>query len=218
MFKMTRPEAIIFDFDGVILDSADIKLRAYMAVYANEDPTKLKKLLEHARLHGGVTRRTKFQYYERELFGRSRDADAIDALCKRYSEIVFDAVLKCPFVEGAEQLLKRASGKVRMHVVSGTPHDELRQIIEARGLTHFFQTIHGAPAIKRDAFDQIAKDEGCERSRLLAIGDSMTEYDAASALGIAFLGIVPMGDDNPFPLDTPVLPTLQNAEKMLHIE
>jgi beta-phosphoglucomutase-like phosphatase (HAD superfamily) len=31
------PKVIIFDFDGVILDSADIKLRGYIMIYAAED-------------------------------------------------------------------------------------------------------------------------------------------------------------------------------------
>jgi phosphoglycolate phosphatase-like HAD superfamily hydrolase len=211
------PKAIIFDFDGVILDSADIKLRAYTTVYKDEDPAKLRKLVEHAQLHGGVTRRIKFEHYERELFGRSGDAETVDALCRRYSEIVFDAVLRCPFIEGAQQLLEHAAGKVAMHVVSGTPHDELRHIIEARGLSHFFHTICGAPAEKRIAFDTIVKDEGCDRSRVLAVGDSMTEYEAARDAGIGFLGVVAAGADNPFPSEVPVVPTLRNADKILKI-
>lgn len=215
---MMSPKVIIFDFDGVILDSADIKLRAYTTVYKDEESAKLKKLVEHAQLHGGVTRRIKFEYYERELFGRPGDAKTVDALCRRYSEIVFDAVMKCPFIEGAQQLLERADGKVAMHVVSGTPQDELGRIVEARGLAHFFRSVRGAPAKKRDAFDAITRDEGYERSRVLAVGDSMTEYEAARDVGIAFLGVIPAGIDNPYPANVLVLPTLRNVETVLTIE
>jgi hypothetical protein len=115
------PKVIIFDFDGVILDSANIKLRVYSAIYSGEDAKKLAALIVHSQLHGGITRRIKFEYYEREFFGRNGDPASIEALCQRYSDIVFKAVLACPFIEGAEQLLRGASGKVAMHVVSGTP-------------------------------------------------------------------------------------------------
>jgi beta-phosphoglucomutase-like phosphatase (HAD superfamily) len=54
------PKVIIFDFDGVILDSAAIKLQAYSDIYAREDPDKLPLLVEHATYHGGITRRAKF--------------------------------------------------------------------------------------------------------------------------------------------------------------
>ena len=41
------PKVIIFDFDSVILDSADIKLRAYSTIYSGEDPKRLGLLLSH---------------------------------------------------------------------------------------------------------------------------------------------------------------------------
>src|SRR5262249_14784034 len=111
------PKVIIFDLDGVILDSADIKLQGYKTIYANEDPQKLAALVEHCVLHGGITRRKKFAHYEREFFGRSGDRESVEALCRRYSDLVLKAVLACPFIDGAEQLLERARAKVQMHLV-----------------------------------------------------------------------------------------------------
>jgi beta-phosphoglucomutase-like phosphatase (HAD superfamily) len=55
------PKVIIFDFDGVILNSANIKLRAYSAIYSDEDPKKLTTLIAHSQLHGGITRRMKLE-------------------------------------------------------------------------------------------------------------------------------------------------------------
>ena len=46
------PKVIIFDFDGVILDSAGLKLRAYPQVYANEDADKVSAIDEYSTLHG----------------------------------------------------------------------------------------------------------------------------------------------------------------------
>ena len=212
------PKVIIFDFDGVILDSANIKLRAYSAIYSGEDPKKLAALISHSQLHGGITRRTKFEYYEREFFGRNGDPASVEALCQRYSDIVFKAVLACPFIEGAEQLLRRASGKVAMHVVSGTPDSELHQVIQERGLAQFFRSVRGAPATKRDAFHRITTDEGFARKDMLVIGDSITEYMAAQDVGIPFLGILPAAIENPFPASVQVWPTLRDAEKRLRIE
>jgi phosphoglycolate phosphatase-like HAD superfamily hydrolase len=212
------PKVIIFDLDGVILDSADIKLQGYKTIYANEDPRKLAALVEHCVLHGGVTRRTKFALYEREFFGRSGDHESVEALCRRYSDLVLQAVLGCPFIDGAERLLHRARGKVRMHLVSATPDNELQDVVRERGLAPFFRTVRGAPATKQDSFDRIVKEEECALVEALAIGDSMTEFLAAQNVGIPFLGIVARGIANPFPAAVPVWPTLQNAEKRLRIE
>jgi hypothetical protein len=62
------PAAFIFDFDGEVLDSAQIKVDAYVKIYADENPVKVRELVRHAHLHGGTTRRVKFAQYERDLF------------------------------------------------------------------------------------------------------------------------------------------------------
>ena len=183
-----RPQAIIFDFDGVILDSAGIKLDAYATIYADEDPAQVAELMRHARLHGGTTRRTKFAHYERALFGRSGDAASVERLSERYTRLVLGAVLRSAFIEGAQALLAAAQDKVDMHVVSGTPDAELRLVIAERGLAPFFGTVWGAPATKVAAFGRILRDHRYDPARVVAIGDAMTECWAAQELGIAFLG------------------------------
>jgi phosphoglycolate phosphatase-like HAD superfamily hydrolase len=211
------PEVIIFDFDGVIIDSADIKLRAYTTIYADEDPAKLKELTLHATLHGGITRRDKFITYERDFFGRAADAQTIDLLCRRYSDLVYAAVIACPFIRGAIELLDVTLGKVPMHVVSGTPETELIRVVEDRKLTRYFKTVRGAPAKKPDAFAQIVRNQGCRPAAALAVGDSMTEYLAAKDLGIPFLGVAPKNAENPFPEGVFVLPSLVDACRVLAV-
>jgi len=108
-------------------------------------------------------------------------------------------------------------GKVDMHLVSGTPYDELRSIVEKRGLARFFQSLHGAPASKLGAFREILASGSHNPAGVLAIGDAMTEYLAANELGIAFLGIVPEGADNLFPANVTIRPSLVAADELLRI-
>ena len=211
------PKVIIFDFDGVILDSAGLKLRAYPQVYANEDADKVSAIIRHAEYHGGITRRVKFEYYEREIFGRSGDAASVDALCRRYFDIVFEGVLRCAFIDGALELLDRAAGKVRMHVISGTPDGELNEVVRERALARYFVTVRGAPATKRERFQQILSEEGCRPAEALAIGDSMTEFEAARDSCIPFLGLGPPTDQILFLPSSWVWPALAQAGSRLAI-
>jgi beta-phosphoglucomutase-like phosphatase (HAD superfamily) len=215
-FLPAPPQAIIFDFDGVILDSAGIKLDAYATIYADEDPARLAELMRHAQLHGGTTRRTKFAHYERALFGRSGDAESVERLSQRYTALVLDAVLRSAFIPGAQALLAAAKDKVDMHVVSGTPDEELRLAIAERALTPFFKTVWGAPATKVEAFGRILRDHRYQASRVVAIGDAMTECWAAQELGIRFLGIAAPGSTQ-FPPDIPTEPSLENVGALLGI-
>src|SRR5262249_11263890 len=99
--------------------------------------------------------------------------------------------------------------------VSGTPQDELRRIVEARGLAPFFKSVLGAPTTKPEAFAGILRGSGYAAQDVLAVGDSMTEFWAAEELGIPVLGIVAEQSTTQFPATVPTLPSLKNAAVLL---
>ena len=202
-----RPRALLLDFDGVIVESVTIKIDAFSDVYA-EEPPEHHTLIEHyQRVHGGVGRTLKFRHFER-LFGREPNDERVEYLSNEYAKRVYEAVVSCPYVDGAEAFLRAVHGKSNMHVISGTPHDELVDICRRRGIEHFFTSIHGSPETKRDTFRHIVAGYAYEPSTLLAIGDATTECDAARELGVAFLGVVADPALNPFGADVPVVTNL----------
>lgn len=204
-----RPAALFLDFDGVIVQSVRLKIDAFLHIYAGEDPEKLAAVLAHQRAHGGVTRRLKFRHYERHVFGRDADDERIEHLSRRYTQLVHDAVLACPFVVGAREFLEQAHGRTNLHVISGTPIEELADIVRRRDLARFFTSLHGAPETKREAFARILAAHDYEPGEVLAIGDATTELEAARSTGVAFVGIVPGGESDPFPAEVPRLASLE---------
>lgn len=209
------PTAILFDFDGVIVDSARLKIQAYAAIYADEDPVKVSQAMRHQEINGGVTRRATLAYFERSLFGRSGDAESVERLAIRFRQIVQDAVVACPFIAGAQTLLQRAHGRIDMHLISGTPHDELVEIVRARSLEHFFKSIVGAPTRKTEAFSRILEDGRYRAEETVAVGDSMTECEAALALGIPFLGLTAPDSARFFPDGIVTRPSLLDVDRLL---
>jgi phosphoglycolate phosphatase len=203
--------ALLFDFDGVIVESAALKTSAYSTVYAGEDPAALAEVLDYQRRHGGLGRYEKFAHFEHAVFGRAADAAAIDRLAAAYHNVVFEAVLACPFVAGAQEFLRFALGRVDMHLISGTPQDELVDIVERRRLSRYFASVHGAPTSKRAAFERILVENGYAAAATVAVGDATTEFVAAQELGIHFVGIVAPGSASPFPA---AVPTLANLEQL----
>ena len=213
-----RPDALLLDFDGVILDSVPIKIDAFLKIYANEPPEKLQAVFDHQRAHGGVTRRVKFRHFETQVFGRTVTDEIIESLSASYTRLVHEAVLTCPFIPGARELLECAHGRAAMHVISGTPHEELADIVNRRGLAPYFATLHGAPATKLDAFREIVSTRGYLPHRVLAIGDATTEFLAATELGIPFLGVTPAGEPATFPAGVPVVASLEGVATVLGFE
>lgn len=203
-----QPQVLLLDFDGVIVDSVKLKVDAYLTIYAGESPDKLAAVLDYQRRHAGETRRVKFRHFEATLFGRPVTHESIEALSREYTRLVHEAVLQCALIHGAGEFLDAARGAATMHVVSGTPHDELTDIVLRRGLAPYFASWHGAPATKPVAVRELAMAAGVRREQMLAIGDGTTEFDAAAALGIPFLGVVPPDEPSPFPSHVPVVASL----------
>lgn len=199
---------LLLDFDGVVVDSMALKVAAYLQIYAHESAEHHEAILAYQRSHAGETRRLKFRHFEAELFGRPATDEAIEALSAEYTRRVHDAVIACPLVAGAGEFLDCAIGQTVMHVVSGTPHEELEDIVRRRHLARYFASLHGAPATKPDTFRQLLQASRQAPDRVLAIGDGTTEYDAAIAAGIPFLGVVPPHEVSPFPAGVPVVASL----------
>jgi phosphoglycolate phosphatase len=203
-----RPRALLLDFDGVVVESVTIKIDAFFDVYADVTPEQHAQIEAYQRIHGGVGRALKFRHFEKVLYGRDADDERIRYLSNEYAKRVYEAVVACPYVDGAEEFLRAAHGKTDMHVISGTPVDELVNICRRRNIADLFTGIRGAPETKRDAFRHIVEQHGYDPETLLAIGDATTERDAARELGIAFLGVVADPAKNPFSADVPTIPNL----------
>ena len=63
---MSRFDALILDFDGVVLQSVDVKTRAFTELYAEHGPEVVAKVVAHHLVHGGVSRYEKFRLMGRE--------------------------------------------------------------------------------------------------------------------------------------------------------
>lgn len=211
----TPPKAIIFDFDGVILDSANVKTQAFADCYAGAEAAKLAEIIAYQQRHGGIGRREKFAYFERALFDRPADPGTLDMLCRRFAELTDTALLEAPFITGAEQALDALYGRMPLHLVSGMPEAELVALLARRDLARFFASVAGAPRHKLDEFRRILGEESLAPQEVLAVGDSVTEYDAARALGIPFLAIVAPGAPDFFPADLPRQPDLTRLLALL---
>ncbi len=193
-------QAVFFDFDGVIVDSHHVKTRAFAALYADDHPEIVEQVIAYHNAHGGVSRHRKFEYFETALLGRTPAPERLAYLAERFAEAVVEEVVASPEIEGAEALLQAlALRRIPCVVASGTPEDELRMIVERRGLLRYFHDVRGAPAEKADILAESIEAMGLDARACLMIGDAMTDYHAAMNTNVPFLGVVAAGAASPFP-------------------
>lgn len=200
-------KAVIFDFDGVLVESVDVKTRAFAEMYRSYGGEIERAVISYHLEHGGRSRHEKFRHYEEQLLGQPLSSDREKKLADTFSRKVKEAVVDAPFVPGAYQFLLNYHEKLSLFVASGTPEEELKEIISRRDMSRFFVSIHGAPARKAEIIRNICELNGFNSNFVLMVGDSRTDYEGAAAAGVSFIGRVP-GNKPVFPSHIPVIPDL----------
>jgi len=183
----TAIRAIVFDFDGVILESAEVKTEAFVELYAAYGPDIVDGVRAHHLANLGISRFKKFAWIAEHLLHEPLDQAGLDALGKRFAVLALAKVLSSPFVPGAEQALIELAPRYKLFVASGTPHDELAMIVERRGLGPYFVEVHGSPSGKPEIVHGIMARHGLSNDEIVFVGDGTSDHDAALATRVQFL-------------------------------
>lgn len=187
MKLLADTQACFFDFDGVLVDSVNIKTQAYMKIFAEHGPESVALIRTYHLEHGGVDRFRKITHVLNQT-GRYSDEER-DRLAAAFQTAVVDAVIAAPeLVEGRRLLDQAREQGIDCHVVSGTPQDELQLIVERRGLKAAFRSINGSPRKKTQILNELIAGQDYERDRCLMIGDAHTDFTAAQEVGVWFFG------------------------------
>jgi len=186
----------------VLAESAAIKSDAFKSLYEEYGAPVLSQAMAYHSRHEGISRVRKIEYCHKHFLGIEPDRRQLDGLCRRYSEAVKKAVIDCPWVEGAKPLLQAVSDRIDCFIVSGTPGNELKDIVKARNMGSFFKGVYGSPRLKEDIVSDVLKRFHYDVNACVFIGDAMTDYDAAKILNMNFIGRVFPGKKSPFPEGT----------------
>src|SRR5256712_13190101 len=103
--------AIAYDFDGVLVESVEVKTRAFARLFNTEGPDAVRKILDYHLKNGGVSRFEKFKTIYRSILKRPLSEEQFRSLCERFSELVVDEVVAASWVDGAEGLLIPHQGR-----------------------------------------------------------------------------------------------------------
>lgn len=187
-FQMIR--AIIFDFDGVILESAEIKTEAFRRLFEERFPQNIDQIVDYHKKNMGISRFVKFKQIYKQFANKSLAAKEEGSLGEEFSGIVFDRILKTPMVDGAIEFLKENQENYILIVASGTPRAELIDIMRKRDLIHYFKEVFGSPQEKMDVIRRVMEKYDLSSSEIVFVGDSESDYKAASAANVHFVARV----------------------------
>ena len=179
--------AVVFDFDGVLVESVDTKTKAYASLFEGEGEEVVRKVVEYHLENGGVSRFEKFKFIYREILHRSLSGEKFLSLCEDFSKIVVDEVVNACWVDGAREFLENKKNTYQFFVVSGTPDEELKSIVKQRGMDSFFIALFGSPKTKDVLLNELMDFYGLKCNELVFVGDATTDLQAAKSTGIQFI-------------------------------
>lgn len=193
---------LVFDFDGVLADSVDIKAHAFAELYSPYGSEIVKKVVTHHLANGGISRFDKFKYYHNVYLNKQIDESDMDRLVNKFSKIVMDKVIACPQIPGAENFIQVNFIQRKCYINSATPQNEIRQIVSARGLQKYFHTVLGSPSSKSENLRKIRQSNpDIPTSGFLFFGDTLSDLEAAKNNNFDFIGIAGNAGNENSPLN-----------------
>lgn len=177
---------LIFDCDGVILDSNRVKSDAFYRAALLYGEKIASAFMDYHQRHGGISRYKKFEYLFSNILQQPPNEGEIANLLLSFATYVQEGLLSCTVAEGLDEL-REITPNARWLVVSGGDQAELRQIFMARHIAGFFDGgIFGAP----DSKDEILArkiDKGIIINPAVFIGDSRYDHQASERAGLDFI-------------------------------
>ena len=192
-----QADAVIFDFDGVIVDTEPLHHKAFQRIL---EPLGLGfSWQQYVDIYMGFDDRDAFL----EAFtahGKSLDADELQSLVGRkaqiFQEVILDGITAYPGV--IELIIKLHHSKVPLAISSGALRSDITPIVQQLGIAHCFDVIVTAddvtkskpdPESYRLAFDRLNARAVTTPDRTIAIEDTPAGITAAKGAGLCVIGL-----------------------------
>lgn len=188
--------AVVFDFDGVLVDSEPLHFRALRDCLRAEGIALDER--EYYASYAAYDDRTAIRL-ALEAFSVPFDAARVDEAARRKAAH-FDELLRgIPFFPGARELVRTLAAELPLAIASGALRSEIERILTGGGLREPFQAIVGASDVERTkpdpmpylrAVELLARDTpGLRPEDCVAFEDTMAGIAAARSAGLKVIGV-----------------------------
>ena len=97
---------IIFDCDGVILDSNEIKTNGFKKLFQNHPKYLIDKIVNYHKNNGGKSRYMKIKYFYENLLKRKLSEKDLISQATKYGKITLNDLKESDLIPGLLKLLK----------------------------------------------------------------------------------------------------------------
>lgn len=185
--------AVVFDFDGTLIDSAALKRAGYRAGMAAVGITDTPEMWAAYDLHRFSNRRILLSACFTDIFGREPASEQAQLLYVAYTDHVTSHPEQVQVFPGIARFHERG-GSTPLFISSNAPMDEVRTTCEWFGFRKYFTDILGYPISKAEAIVSISVRIGADVGAVLYVGDHPGDCHLAASVGARFLHLDPPGE------------------------
>lgn len=185
---MTK-KIIIFDFDGVIIDSVKIKDNAFKQIVSKYSQTIRSRFFRFHKKNLGKSRQVKFEYLFSQLLRIKYKKKDIENLSSKFNKIILKKIIQLKLNKGVLTFLKKNKSTFHYFISSGTPEKELKYIIKKKGIENYFLKIYGSPKEKHKHIEEIIKSFKFKKKNVVFIGDGLSDLEAAKKIKLKFIQV-----------------------------
>ncbi|MFC7367433.1 HAD family hydrolase [Vreelandella zhaodongensis] len=196
-YKLNTPiksfNTYVFDCDGVLLDSNRVKTDAFYNAVLPYGESVAQAFVDYHKANGGVSRQKKFEYFflnilKHAVLPQEKYQTALD----EYSKLTAEGLIRCEVLPGVRKFLTSLPSQAKKFVVSGGAQDEVRWVLEAKGLATFFDGIYGNP------IDKLALVKNLELKDSdypgVFFGDARYDHEVATKFDLDFIFLSAVSD------------------------
>ncbi len=181
-------EAVVFDLDGVLLDSEHVWDEV------REELARERGGRWHDRAQADMMGMSSVEWsrYMHDVIGLAEspaeiNAEVVRRLLARYEE-------ELPLIAGAVEAVQRLAGSFRLALASSSNREVIDAVLARAGLTNLFEVTVSSEEVARgkpapDVFLEAARRLGVESGRCAAVEDSGNGIRAAHAAGMRVIAI-----------------------------
>ncbi|MBU1348155.1 MAG: HAD family hydrolase [Alphaproteobacteria bacterium] len=201
-----NPPCIVFDCDGVLLDSNAMKTRTFAAILSEHEPADVQAFLAYQATAFGLSRYRLIDAFFSDFSSREPHPGEAESMLARFGDLCRRDYARQPLTDGAMAALHALQARgVPMFVVSGSDETELNGVLETIGLAKFFRRILGSPKTKLENLRLVERDLGSPHA-ITFIGDARADWQASTDFGCRFVYL------SPWAADRAGMTTLRSAE------
>jgi phosphoglycolate phosphatase-like HAD superfamily hydrolase len=187
MFDFNKINTIIFDCDGVILNSNQLKKKAYYkAAFPSYGHELASSLTTYLTNNTGKPRGHFIDYFLKNIVPPGISGLGYEELLNAVTQEIHKGLMKCE-VSSCLFKLREKTPDIKWFVVSGGVEKELKNVFKNRSLFDLFDGgIYGGPMTKDEILTSLFNKNHI-KFPVLFLGDSKYDYEVARKAKLDFL-------------------------------